>query len=51
MRVGAQWIYSKENDIYPTDPTWVGIGFIVADAGLLILLITTRGRLLVEPGR
>jgi len=41
MRVGAEWIYSKENDIYPTDPTWVGIGFIVADAGLLVLLLTT----------
>ena len=41
MRIGAQWIYSKENDIYPTDPTWVGIGFVVADGGLLILLITT----------
>jgi hypothetical protein len=41
MRVCAQWIYSKENDVYPTDPTWIGIGFVVADVGLLVLLITT----------
>ncbi len=43
MRVGAQWTYSKEkHDFFSNgDPTWIGIGFGVADAGLLILLITT----------
>jgi hypothetical protein len=42
MRVGAQWIYSKEhNVIFVKDPTWVGIGFGVADTGLLFLLLTT----------
>ena len=42
MRVGAQWTYSKEKDSFfgNGDPTWVGVGFAVADAGLLLLLIT-----------
>ena len=40
MRAGAQWIYSKEHlDDLATDPTWIGIGFAVADLGLLIFLI------------
>jgi hypothetical protein len=41
MRVGAQWIYSKEGFSGHNDPTWVGIGFFVGDAGLLVLLLTT----------
>ena len=42
MRVGAQWIYSKEHhQVFEKDPTWIGVGFGVADAGLLILLIAT----------
>jgi len=42
MRVGAQWTYSKEKDSFFTggDPTWVGIGFVIADLGALILLLT-----------
>jgi hypothetical protein len=43
MRLGAQWIYTKEGwDDLPAgadDPTWIGIGFIVADAGALLTLI------------
>jgi ABC-type maltose transport system permease subunit len=40
MRIGAQWIYSKEHlDDAPSDPTWIGIGFIVADLGALLTLI------------
>ena len=40
MRIGAEWIYSKENlDELPDDPAWVGIGYIVADAGALLLLL------------
>ncbi len=40
MRIGAQWIYSKEHlDDAPEDPTWIGIGFIVADLGALLTLI------------
>jgi hypothetical protein len=42
MRVGAQWILSKEGlDNLPSDPSWIGIGFGVADFGLLFLLIAT----------
>ena len=41
MRGGAQWIYSREHlDDLPEDPTWIGIGFITADAGGLLLLIS-----------
>jgi hypothetical protein len=42
MRVGAEWIYSKEHlDDLPTDPDWVGIGYMTADLGFLIILIST----------
>jgi hypothetical protein len=41
MRAGAQWIYSKEGFSGKNDPTWIGIGFGVADAGLLVLIVTT----------
>lgn len=41
MRIGAQWIHTKEfGSSSGSDPTWVGIGFVVADAGLLVLLVT-----------
>jgi hypothetical protein len=40
MRVGAEWIYSREHlDDAPSDPAWVLIGYITADAGALLLLI------------
>jgi hypothetical protein len=42
MRVGGEWIASKEGWTakgVPT-PTWLNIGFILADAGGLILLIS-----------
>ena len=40
MRVGAEWIYSREQLADTTDdPAWVGIGYITADAGALLLLI------------
>ena len=40
MRVGAEWIYSREHlgDL-PDDPTWVGIGYAIADIGALVLLL------------
>jgi hypothetical protein len=42
MRVGAEWIYSKEGlDDLPEDPDWVGIGYGVSDIGLLLLVIAT----------
>ena len=43
MRIGAQWIYSKEGwDDLPEDaqPGWLSIGVIVGDAGGLILLVS-----------
>lgn len=42
MRVGAEWIASKEgwNAKGVPTPTWLSIGFILADAGGLILLVT-----------
>ena len=42
MRVGAALIYNKEhNTVFQKDPTWIGIGFAVAEPGLLILLLAT----------
>ncbi len=41
LRVGAQWIYSKEGFSGNNDPTWIGIGFAASDTGLLLLLVTT----------
>jgi hypothetical protein len=40
MRIGGQWIYSKQGlDDAPIDFAWATIGFAVADAGALLLLI------------
>ncbi len=39
MRIGAEWLYSKEFGDASDDPTWIGIGYITADAGALVLLI------------
>jgi uncharacterized integral membrane protein len=39
MRFAGQWIDSRED--VPGDPAWLGIGFLVGDAGLLVLLVTT----------
>lgn len=38
MRLAAQWIYSDEGWTGKHDPTWLGIGFGAADAGLLLLV-------------
>lgn len=44
MRVGAQWIYSEQGwDDLPDDveePSWLGIGYLVADLGGLVLLVS-----------
>ena len=37
LRVFAQIIYSDED--YAKDPTWIGIGFMASDIGLLLFLI------------
>jgi hypothetical protein len=40
MRVGAQWTEAKQS--YPDDfePAWLGIGYITADAGALLIIIS-----------
>ncbi len=40
MRVGAEWLYSKEFGDTDDDPAWIGIGYIVADVGLLAFLVS-----------
>jgi hypothetical protein len=44
MRIGAQWIYSKQGwEDLPEgtdEPAWLGIGYIIADLGGLLLLIS-----------
>jgi hypothetical protein len=42
MRIGGELLYSKEEKVNPQleDATWVGIGYIVADAGALLLLVS-----------
>jgi hypothetical protein len=41
MRVGADWILSRENlDDLPEDPTWLELGGIIADAGAVLILVS-----------
>ena len=43
MRIGADWIYDKEgfDDLPENDePGWLGIGYLTADLGGLILLVS-----------
>jgi hypothetical protein len=37
MRLAGQWIDSKEN--IPGDPGWLGVGFLVGDLGLVLLIL------------
>ena len=40
MRIGGQWIYSMEGlDDAPIDSAWTTIGFVVADAGAVALVV------------
>jgi hypothetical protein len=39
MRIGAEWIRSKEYGEAEEDPGWVGFGYLVSDLGALLLLI------------
>jgi hypothetical protein len=38
MRVGAEWIAAEQEW---GDPAWIGIGYITADLGLLLVIATT----------
>lgn len=42
MRIAAEWIVSKEgwNDVKPT-PSWIDIGYSLAEPGLLFIIIAT----------
>jgi hypothetical protein len=40
MRIGAQWTESEENFPDDFDPAWLGIGYITADLGALLVLIS-----------
>jgi hypothetical protein len=40
MRVGAEWIYSKQGWTGDNDPSWLGIGYLAADIGFVVLLLT-----------
>ena len=37
MRLAGQWIDSKED--VPGDPGWLGVGFLVGDIGLVLLIV------------
>ncbi len=39
MRIGAQWVYSREGYEGGEDPGWLGVGWITAEGGGLLLLI------------
>ena len=40
MYAGALWTYDKENlDALAEEPAWIGIGFLTADLGAVLLLI------------
>jgi hypothetical protein len=39
MRAGAQWIYSKEGWSGEGDPDWLGIGYMVGDIGIPVLVV------------
>jgi hypothetical protein len=42
MRIAAEWLYSQEGlDELGSDPSWIGIGYGVADIGLLVLIVGT----------
>jgi len=40
MRVGAQWVLSHEG-LDKNTPGWVGVGFLVSDVGIVVLLVLT----------
>jgi hypothetical protein len=40
MRFAAEWIRSKEGWNGDNDPSWLGVGYLVADVGFIVLLLT-----------
>lgn len=39
MRVGAQWTEAEQDYPEEFDPAWLGIGYITADLGALLILV------------
>lgn len=39
MRIGAEWLYAKGYDDVEDEPAWLGIGYLVADLGLLVFVL------------
>jgi hypothetical protein len=51
MRIGAQWILSREG-LDDNSPDWVGVGFVISDGGIIVLLLLTLlGWLALRRGR
>ena len=42
LRIGGEWLNEKYNDLAPgvDEPAWLTIGYIVADLGALLLLVS-----------
>ncbi len=40
MRLGAEWIHSKEFGSSSEDPDWIGIGYITSEGGGFFLLVS-----------
>ncbi len=40
MRIGAQWTEAEQD--YPDgfDPAWLGVGYVTADVGAVLILVT-----------
>lgn len=41
MRIGAEWILSRENIPSDNEPGWVGTGYATADLGGILILLAT----------
>ena len=41
MRIGAEWILSRENIPSDNEPGWVGTGYLTADLGGILILLAT----------
>jgi hypothetical protein len=40
MRVGAQWTEAEQDYPEEFDPAWLGIGYVTADLGALLILVS-----------
>ena len=40
MRIGAQWTEAEENYPDEFDPAWLGIGYVTADIGALLIIVS-----------